>query len=212
MEASLGIREGYGGLVPVEAKSEVTLLDPEGAERRTSDIVRRFGMPSTLRGQLPAANAVGTAEALARFYAMLERGGELGGRRLLREDTVRAATSVQWTASYDRTTTLPASYGLGFIVGGAFEPFNEPGVFGHPGQQSTIGYADPARGLAVAYLTNGLQDPVHVQLRYAEVALALAAACDREDGAERPAATRVWGAPDGAAGGPAGAAHGRGGR
>ena len=213
MQASLGTgRDSAAAVVPVEAKSEVTLLDPEGSERRTSDIVRRFSMPSTLRGQLPAANAIGTAEALARFYAMLECGGELDSRRLLREETVRAAASVQWTADYDRTTTLPASYGLGFIVGGAFEPFDQPGVFGHPGQQSTIGYGDPARGLAVAYLTNGLHDPVHVQLRHTEVALALAAACDRADSVKARAATRASGAPRGGAGGRAGDARGRDGR
>ena len=181
MDASLGVpAEALDTVVRVEAKSELTLLDPTGSGARTSDIVRRFNAAPTLRGQLPAANAIGTADALARFYALLERGGALDGVRILREESVRAATTVQWQTDYDRTSTLPASYGLGFLVGGAFEPFNSPDVFGHTGQQCTIGYADPARGLAVAYLTNGLHDPVHVQLRYAEVALALAAGCDAE--------------------------------
>ena len=61
------------------------------------------------------------------------------------------------------------------------EPYNEPGVFGHSGQQSTIGYADPGRGLAVAYLTNGLHGPLEVQMRYTEVALAVIAACEEAD-------------------------------
>ena len=41
-----------------------------------------------------------------------------------------------------------------------------------------------SRGLAVAYLTNGLHGPVEVQLRYAEVAGALIEACNAAD-AER---------------------------
>ena len=187
MDASLGVDEAaLAHVVPVEAMSEATLLDPTGSERRTSDIVRRFSLPATLRGQLPAANAIGTADALARFYdamlACLPARAAGGGPRLLSAETAAAATSVQWATDRDRTTTLPASYGLGFLVGGALEPFDEPGVFGHSGQQCAIGYADPARGLAVAYLTSGLHGPVEVQQRYAEVALALVAACDRADG------------------------------
>ena len=38
--------------------------------------------------------------------------------------------------------------------------FDEPDVFGHSGQQCVVSYADPRRGLAVAYVTNGLQDPL----------------------------------------------------
>jgi CubicO group peptidase (beta-lactamase class C family) len=182
MDASLGIPESeLGRVVPVEAKSEVTLLDPEGSQRRTSDIVRRFSLPSTLRGQLPAGNAIGTAEALARFYDCLLHDGERGGVRILRAETVREATTVQWTADLDLTTTLPASYGLGFLVEGPFEPFYRPGVFGYTGQQSTIGYADRERGLAVAYLTNGLHGPGEVDRRNAEVAAALDAACAEAD-------------------------------
>ena len=186
MDASLGVDEArLARVVPIEAKSEATLLDPTGSERRTSDIVRRFSLASTLRGQLPAANAIGTAETLARFYdamlACLPASAGRTGPRLLRAETAAAATSVQWATDLDRTATLPASYGLGFLVGGALEPFNEPGVFGHTGQQCTIGYADPARGLAVAYLTNGLHGPVEVHQRYADIALALVAGCDEAD-------------------------------
>ena len=183
MDASLGVAAGgLGDVVPLEAKSEITLLDPSGGERRSSDIVRRFNAEPTLRGQLPAANAIGTAEALARFYDCLLRGGAREGARLLQPETVAAATSVQRTDDYDRTTTLPASYGLGFLVGGPFEPFDQPDVYGHTGQQCTIGYADPRRGLAVAYLTNGLQGPVELHQRTREIAEALIAACAASDG------------------------------
>ena len=182
MEASLGVpNEELGNVVPLEAMSNVTLLDPEGLERRTSDIVDRFNAAPTLRAQLLAANGIGTAESLARFYDCLLQGGAREGVRLLQPETVALATSVQWTSEYDRTFTMPSSYGLGLIVGTVFEPFDEPGVYGHPGAQSTIGYADPARGLAVAYLTNGLHGPVEVQQRYTEIARALIAACEASD-------------------------------
>jgi CubicO group peptidase (beta-lactamase class C family) len=182
MDASLGIpADALNAVVPLEAKSEVTLLDPNGNEHRTSDIVKRFNAAPTLRGQLPAANAIGTAEALARFYDCLLQGGSRKNTRMLQPETVIEATKIQWTADYDRTTTLPASYGLGFLIGGPLEPFDEPGVYGHTGQQCCIGYADPIRGLAVAYLTNGLQGPVELQQRYREVALALIKVCTASD-------------------------------
>lgn len=179
MDASLGVDVAdIGRVVPVEAMSEVTFEDPEGSERRTSEMVERFNRPATLQAQLPAANAVGTAEALARFYAMLERGGTFGGATLVRRETVTDATRVHASSVADRTSGLPSSYGLGFMVGGVWEPYSSAGVFGHGGQQCAVGYADSARGLAVAYVTNGLQDPATYAARIADIVSALARACD----------------------------------
>ncbi|MGE0227186.1 MAG: serine hydrolase domain-containing protein [Dehalococcoidia bacterium] len=179
MEASLGVdQHDLSCVVPVEAMSEVTFEDPEGVERRTSEMVERFNRPSTLMAQIPAANAVGTAEALARFYAMLEQGGSLGETTVLRPETVADATRVQAESVADRTTGLPSSYGLGFMVGGIWEPYAASGVFGHGGQQCAIGYADPSSGLALAYITNGLQDPATYMRRIEDVVAAARAASE----------------------------------
>jgi CubicO group peptidase (beta-lactamase class C family) len=177
MDASLGAVEDLDAVVPVEARSEITFDDPEGSELRTSEMAARFNAPATLRAQLPAANGIGTAEALARFYAMLERGGELDGVRILREETVREATHVQVSTERDRTSGYPAAFGLGFIIGG-YAPLDAPASFGHFGQQSTVGWADPGRGIAAAYLTNGLHEPAVVALRNAEIGAAILAACE----------------------------------
>ncbi len=176
MEASLGT-DDLGSVVRVEAMSEVTFDDPEGSERRTSEMVERFNAAATLRAQIPAGNGLGTAEALARFYAMLEQGGSLDGVRVLRDETVREATRVHASTLRDRTSGYPAAYGLGFLVGG-YPPLDMPGAFGHFGQQSTVGWCDPERGIAAAYLTNGLHEPGVVTLRYAEMALAILGACE----------------------------------
>jgi len=184
MEASLGVpgADDLGMVAVPRAMSDVTFDDPEGSERRTSRIAALFSEPAVLRAQIPAANGIGTAEALARFYAMLEQGGSLsvGGRgvRLLRPETVAEATRVHVSTEHDRSTGLPSSYGLGFLVGDAgFAPFSKPGVFGHSGQQCTVSYADPSLGVAVAYVTNGLHDPLVVQLRTEEMVQAVAEAC-----------------------------------
>jgi CubicO group peptidase (beta-lactamase class C family) len=179
MRASLGTND-VDAVVPVKAMSEVTFDDPEGSEGRTTEMAARFNARATLRAQLPAANGIGTAEALARFYAMLERGGEIEGVRILRQETVRDATHVHVQTERDRTTGYPAAYGLGFIVGG-YAPLDQPGAFGHFGQQCTVGWADPHRGIAAAYLTNGLHEPAIVALRNAEVGAAIVAACEEAD-------------------------------
>ncbi len=176
MAASLGTDDPDDICLP-EAMSEVTMADPEGTERRTSDIVRRFTLPSTLRGQLPAANGIGTAEALARFYASMLGGGEFRGTRLLSAETVAEATRVQVETPFDRTSNLPASYGLGFHVGGIWPPFDTSGVFGHSGQQCAISWGDPETGIAAAYLTNGLHDPYVIQVRTEEMFHATREAC-----------------------------------
>ncbi len=179
MEASLGLdaTQDASTVALPRAMSEVTFDDPEGSEQRTSRIAALFASPYVLRAQVPAANGIGTAEALARFYAMLEQGGALDGVRLLREDTVADMTRVHASTEQDWTSHLPSSYGLGVLVGGVFAPYDRAGVFGHGGQQSTISYADPSLGLAVAYVTNGLHDPLVVQLRTEEMAQAIAEAC-----------------------------------
>lgn len=176
MDASLGTAHPEEVALP-EAMSEVTFQDPEGSEGRTTAIAERFRLPETLASQMPAANGIGTAEALARFYAMLAGGGEWEGVRLLLPETVAEATRVHVHTDLDLTSGLPSSFGLGFIAGGLFAPFDREGVFGHSGQQCAIAYAEPALGLAVAYITNGLHDPYVVQVRTEEMTWAIREAC-----------------------------------
>jgi CubicO group peptidase (beta-lactamase class C family) len=124
-------------------------------------------------------NGYGTARALGRFYAALR--GTPEERRLLQEATVAKITKVHAQTDHDRTQEVPKRYGLGFYLSGLegdpFDYHDGDGVFGHAGQQSSVGYADPRYGLAVAYVTNGLQAPDIVTLRMAEMAAAIRAAC-----------------------------------
>ncbi len=165
--------------VPVYAMSEETRHDPTGSLGATSRIVEVFNTEAMARAQAPAVNAYGTARALARFYAALLPSAP--GRPLLRLATIEESTREQVETARDRTQDVPKRYGLGFYVSGLrgdpFDYHEGPGVFGHAGQQSSVGYADPRYGLAVAYITNGLQAPGIVTRRMAEMAAALREAC-----------------------------------
>jgi CubicO group peptidase (beta-lactamase class C family) len=181
-ELSLGLEPGLvERRVPVHACSEVTRRDPAGRERATSRITELFNSEAVALAQAPAVNAYGTARALARCYAALLPGGEPAGGPLLHPETLRQAVAPHTETGCDRTQGVPKRYALGWYASGlAGDPFDYHdggGVFGHAGQQSSVGYADPRHGLAVAYVTNGLQAPDIVTRRMAEMAAALRAAC-----------------------------------
>jgi CubicO group peptidase (beta-lactamase class C family) len=123
------------------------------------------GMKATVQGdmplldsELPAANAVATARALARMYGAIANGGVIDGTQFLRPETVAGLTG---RPSYhlDGNLGLPMSFHLGYHglpLGGIL-----PG-FGHVGLGGSFGWADPERGLAFSLVHNRLLTPLVV--------------------------------------------------
>jgi CubicO group peptidase (beta-lactamase class C family) len=113
-----------------------------------------WNRPDVLRAEMPSSNGVGTARALARFYAALA--GEVDGMRLLAPETVKAACAVQ-AEGPDRVIFLPSCYGLGF----ALQPMVAPGAgaraFGHPGAGGSLGFADPEASLGFGYVSTRMK-------------------------------------------------------
>jgi CubicO group peptidase (beta-lactamase class C family) len=101
------------------------------------------------RAEVPAVNAHATARGIARFYAGLLGGGALDGVRVLEEHTVAAMTSVH-AAGPDRVLGRDARWGLGVAL--------DEGGWGMGGIGGSLGWADPARGLAWAYVTTRMGD------------------------------------------------------
>jgi CubicO group peptidase (beta-lactamase class C family) len=122
----------------------------------------RYNREATRRAVIPAANGVGTAREIARFYACLANGGELEGVRMLEPETVDALRTCQAETPADGTLGSPARYGLGVFLGGvhtaAFGAYPPGSAFGHAGLGSSVGWADPEAGMALAYVTNGMRD------------------------------------------------------
>jgi CubicO group peptidase (beta-lactamase class C family) len=129
----------------------------------------------TIRGQVhdPSAFAFGgvagnaglfsSARDLAVFSQMLLNGGEYGGVRLLRPETV-----ARWTAPQD----LGSSRALGWDTPSdrsSAGPYFGPRAFGHTGYTGTSIWIDPERGLFVVLLTNRVNpsssNQRHVALR-----------------------------------------------
>jgi CubicO group peptidase (beta-lactamase class C family) len=108
-----------------------------------------------LDAEMPAANGVATARALARMYGAIANGGEIDGTRFLSRDLVAGLTG-RPSLKRDRNILVPLSFHLGYHS----VPFGSvmPG-FGHVGMGGSFGWADPATGLAFAFVHNRLLSP-----------------------------------------------------
>jgi CubicO group peptidase (beta-lactamase class C family) len=103
--------------------------------------------------ELPAANGHATAAALARIYAMLARGGELGGRRFLSPAVLAEATRER-VSSTDLVLQVPMPWAAGWMLNdlGIYGP--NPRSFAHAGWGGSFGAADPDAKLGLGYAMN----------------------------------------------------------
>lgn len=159
--------DAHIGLAPGEEARVVPLTDPDDnwpdglLEGKDEDYRLALDNPPALahldvvnsptwrRAEVPAVNAHATARAVARFYAGLLGGGELDGVRVLREQTVAEMTSPQ-ASGPDRLLGENVTWGHGVGLDDA--------GWGMGGIGGSLGWADPARGLAWAYLTTRMGD------------------------------------------------------
>ncbi len=125
-----------------------------------TDAVDFINTPEGRAPEIPAANGVANARALARMYAACI--GEVGGVRLLQPATVdRArATRTKHLGPLPQLAGLPRppgeGFGLGFELPGATNPMLGPGSFGHAGAGGRLGFAHPESGIAAGFACNSM--------------------------------------------------------
>jgi CubicO group peptidase (beta-lactamase class C family) len=166
----LGVADTYLGLpvdqwdrhVPVHAAGPIGPLFQSVVNRR-----------STREAVVPAAGVSATARDLAAFYQALLQG------RLLRPDTLAVALEPSSEGDLDRTARAPIRWSQGFQLGGprwlegartSLGSLSSPRTFGHNGSNCCIGWADPDRQIAYAYLTNRVGRPQTELAHHAAVA------------------------------------------
>ena len=123
-----------------------------------SEVTSVLDDPRFLTGVVPAANSVGTADELCRFYELLRRRGELDGVRVFEPRTIHRAVTEQSWMEADLTLGFPVRYGMGFMLGARVISLYGPHThhaFGHLGFTNIVGWADPERRLSGALLTSG---------------------------------------------------------
>lgn len=107
---------------------------------------------------VPGAGLVASAAALARFYDLL-----LPASRAARPGLLDDATLARWTrresTGWDRSNRAPLAVGRGLLFGtlgpSVYGLLDARSVFGHAGAFCALGFADPARALSGAIVTNG---------------------------------------------------------
>jgi CubicO group peptidase (beta-lactamase class C family) len=122
------------------------------------------GMKASVQGdiplldtELPAANGVATARALARMYGAIANGGTIDGRQFLSAERVADLTG-RPSLYPDGNILMPLSFHLGYHG----MPLNVLPGFGHVGLGGSLGWADPATGLAFGFVHNRLLTPLVV--------------------------------------------------
>ncbi len=118
-----------------------------------------FGSPESLRVAIPAGNGLFTARSLAKMYALLANGGKFDNVRLLSEDTVAKATTLQTPTGRQSVIPFDMRWRLGYHGVATTRGLPRQG-FGHFGFGGSGAWADPDSQLAVALIVNsGIGSP-----------------------------------------------------
>jgi CubicO group peptidase (beta-lactamase class C family) len=130
--------------------------------------------PEGRRASLPGFGGIGTAAALAKFYAMLACGGTLEGRTFFQPQTL-AWMNTTLAQGDDRVLLIETAFSAGFMkdpltpAGDPAAPGGKklraifgpsPSAFGHPGAGGSHAFADPEHRIAFAYVMNQMEPGV----------------------------------------------------
>jgi len=183
----LGLRDTYLGLPAGQWPRHVPVSGRGPAELATQVVINRR---ATRQAVIPAASVSATARDLAWLYQALLNGGELDGARVLTPETIRQATTPSSDGETDRYLKLPVRWSEGFQLAGERKARARLGggpgpmggrasrtTFGHNGSYVCLGWADPQRQIAVAYLTARLVSRAAGARHMAAVSDAILQAC-----------------------------------
>jgi CubicO group peptidase (beta-lactamase class C family) len=107
---------------------------------------------------------IGTATALAKFYALLANDGVMDGRRFFASQTIRRMTERRADGP-DLVFEIPTAFSAGFMMDSAAAAerriFGETkSAFGHPGAGGSHAFADSENRIGFAYVMNQMEQSV----------------------------------------------------
>ena len=127
--------------------------------------------------EVPAANGIGTAQALAKVYAATM--APIDGVQLLNDEIrERARATITPAGEPDLCLVMPTTFGMGFMTHGMFTPYSGPGSFGHSGAGGSNAFAQPERQLAVGYVMNKMAANLAADARAQRITTAAAEVAD----------------------------------
>ena len=139
---------------------DTTFFPTAGQQKRLARLYKPGEQPATIepadhwlsklsaeRTPNPSGGLFSTAHDMARFYQMILDGGELDGRRIVSQESVRRMTTLQ-TGELTTGFTPGNGWGLGWCIvrhPQGVSRMLSPGTFGHGGAFGTQGWVDPRR-------------------------------------------------------------------
>ena len=104
--------------------------------------------------EMPAGNGHSDARSLAKIYGALAIGGTIDGHQLVSRRSLDRAVTERFNG-VDACSGAPTIFGAGFRIGAiGYGSHVSPRHFGHTGWGGSVAFADPARKLGFAYVTN----------------------------------------------------------
>lgn len=158
------------GCVDVEDEFAQAMGRPDSLTRRAFNSpggllgASAMNSPAVRGAAIPSMGGIGSASALAKFYAMLAAGGAWGGRHFFRAQTLAQMTRTL-SQGYDGVLRLETAFSAGFMR----DPMDANGLkvremfgpslkaFGHPGAGGSLAFADPENGIGFAYVMNQME-------------------------------------------------------
>ena len=126
-------------------------LGPEGGSP-----IDMSNNPEFWTAEMPAVNGIADARSVARMYAMLARGGEIDGIRVVSAESTAAHTAEQVRGADvvfgGGDSRVALGYGRPTPTGLSFGPHDE--AFGMQGLGGALGYADPVSRVGFGYVMN----------------------------------------------------------
>ncbi len=115
--------------------------------------------------EIPSANGIGTARAVARLYSFFAGGLSADGLAVLTDPGVRDAFLRLRVSGYDRVLPFNLSFAAGVMRNGRGVYGPNPGSFGHSGWGGSMALGDPDNHLACAYVMNRQTNQLQSDLR-----------------------------------------------
>lgn len=129
--------------------------------------VSAMNSPAARSASLPSMGGIGSARALAQFYALLAAGGRWNGISYFGDRAVRWM-STRLSQGIDKILQIETSFSAGFMLDPADADGRKirellgpsPRAFGHPGAGGSLGFADPDSGIGFGYVMNQMEPGV----------------------------------------------------
>jgi CubicO group peptidase (beta-lactamase class C family) len=157
------------GIPPEPVKFYRDLVTPGTLQRRTFtspyglNSVSAMNKPENRAREFVSFGGIGSASALAKFYAMLANAGEINGRKFFTSDTLKLMTT-KISDGLDHVFEIPTAFSAGLMKDAAgaerkrFGPSSN--AFGHPGAGGSHAFADPENKIGFAYVMNQMEQSV----------------------------------------------------